>query len=147
MCFSILLPSSVSIFMTISLNTLSGKLLISISLVFFFFFLEFYLVLSFVTYSSVSSFCLTFCVCFYESGKATTSCIEGMALCRSFVAMQTVCTKWLWWTGWGWSGRRLGACWSELDKMAKAPGAFQTAASVLWLRVSEFMLKIFKSKF
>lgn len=64
--FYILLPYLVTIFMTISLNSLSGKQFIPISLgVFFFFFLEFYIVLQFGTYFSISSFCLTLGFCSY----------------------------------------------------------------------------------
>ena len=59
--FFILLLSLVSILMTITLNSLSGAENIT-SLYFiklFFFFLKFYLVPSFRTFSSISSFCLT----------------------------------------------------------------------------------------
>lgn len=52
---SFILPSLVCVFMTITLNSLSGKLLTCILLRFFFFFM-FYFVLSLGTYSSVSSF-------------------------------------------------------------------------------------------
>lgn len=57
--FFILLLSLVSILMTITLNSLSDVLLLSTSLGFFFSFLKFYLVPSFRTFSSISSFCLT----------------------------------------------------------------------------------------
>ena len=50
LCSSLLLPSSVSIFMTITFNFLSGRLLISIS----FHFLRLHLILSIGTYSFVS---------------------------------------------------------------------------------------------
>ena len=77
--FSILLLSIVSILLTISMYSMSGKLLTSVSLGFF---LGFYFVLSFGTYSSVSSFCLTLGVCFYELGRTATSpSPEGVALC------------------------------------------------------------------
>ena len=73
----ILLLSSVSIFMTITLNSLSSKLHISISLGFF---LSFYLILSFGIYSSISSFCLIFTIRFYELNEtAATHHCEGMA--------------------------------------------------------------------
>ena len=69
-------------FMTIALNSLSGKLLISISLFPPHTHPGFYLVLSFGTYSSVSSFCLTCYICFYELVKTTTSCfLEVVAWC------------------------------------------------------------------
>ena len=68
--------------MTITLNTLSGSLLISIS---FNLFLRVCLVLSFGTYSFVSSFCLTFCVCFYMLHRSATSPgLERVALCRRY---------------------------------------------------------------
>lgn len=53
-----------------------------------FFFPRIYLVLLFRTYSFVSSFCLTFCVCFYViRGKATSSCLEGVALHRRWTIL------------------------------------------------------------
>ena len=63
-------------------------------------FVGFYLVLSFGTGSSVFSFCLTFCVFFYELGK-TASVLKvnsyvGLYLC-------TTCAQWFWWEGWSWS--------------------------------------------
>ena len=71
----ILLPSLVSIFMGITLNTLPGWLLMSISLVLF---LKFCLVLSFGAYS-----CLLICFCVL--GRLATSCgLEEVALCRRF---------------------------------------------------------------
>ena len=46
------------------------------------FFWGFCLILSFGTYSSVSSFCLTLCVCFHALGKtATPPRLEGVTLC------------------------------------------------------------------
>ena len=70
--------------MTITLNSLSGKLLIPVSLQFFF--LKFYLALSFGT------FCFLFCICFYELG-VTPSCLglERMALCRSIPYVDYMC--------------------------------------------------------
>ena len=65
------LPSSVSIFMTITLNSLSGKLLIFISLRFFP--LRFCFVLSFGMCASVPSFCLTLFVCCYVLDETATS--------------------------------------------------------------------------
>ena len=68
--------------MTISLNALSGKLLVSISLRFFCFFsLGFYLVLSFETYSFDSSFLLDSLVLFLCEIAMPPS-LERMALCR-----------------------------------------------------------------
>ena len=75
-----ILLSTVSIFLTISLNSLCGKWLSPFHLVLF---LRFYLVLSFGRYSFVSSFCLTLCVCFYVLGiSAVSPSIERVALCR-----------------------------------------------------------------
>ena len=62
LCSPILLPSSLSIFMTIALNSLLGRLLFPLCL---FLFMRFCLVLLFGTYSSFSSFCLILCVYFY----------------------------------------------------------------------------------
>lgn len=64
LCSPILLP--VNIFVTISLNSLSAKLFLLFHELFFP--LRIYLVLLFRTYSFVSLFCLTFCVCFYVLG-------------------------------------------------------------------------------
>ena len=51
----------------------------------------FYLVL-FETYSSVFSFCLIFCVYFYELGEtAKSTSLEGMALCRSVSFTECMC--------------------------------------------------------
>lgn len=62
------------------LNFLSDKLLISVSLGFF---MNFYLVLWFETYSSVSSFHLALCVHFYTIYVTATSLsFEGVASCR-----------------------------------------------------------------
>lgn len=63
-------PQFGEIFMTITLKSLSGKLLISPSLKIFP--LWFYLVLSFGT-CSLSSFCLTLGVGFYTADETTTS--------------------------------------------------------------------------
>ena len=71
LCSYILLPSSVSLLMTIILKSSSGKSLISILLESLL--LEFYLVLLFETCISVSSFSLTFWVYVYELGQTTTS--------------------------------------------------------------------------
>ena len=60
---SILLSSVFSILMTLCLNSLSVKLLISILLGFF---PGVFSCSSFGVYSSVSPFCLTFCVCSYN---------------------------------------------------------------------------------
>ena len=58
--FFILLLSLVSILMTITLNSLSGaENITSLYFIKLFFFLKFYLVPSFRTFSSISSFCLT----------------------------------------------------------------------------------------
>ena len=66
---------------TITLNSLSGRSLISIS--FSSFFPEALSVLLIGTYSSLSSFCLILCVCFYVFGKSAISpSLEGMVLFR-----------------------------------------------------------------
>lgn len=58
--FSLCSSSLVSIFKIIILNSLSGRLVTSVSLRSFF--LRFHLVLLFETHSCVSSFCLTLCL-------------------------------------------------------------------------------------
>ena len=65
--------------MTITLKSLSGKLLTICFISFFSGVLFFCLKQSFV-----SSFCLTFCVSSYESdGTATSPVVEGLVLCRN----------------------------------------------------------------
>ena len=59
-----------SVIVTITLNCLSGQLLISISLRFF---PEVYIVLSFGTYPSVSSLSLTLCVGVYALDETATT--------------------------------------------------------------------------
>lgn len=79
LCLSIL-PSSVRISITIILNTLSDRWLISILISSF---LRFLSCFSIGTYSSIFSFCLIFCV--YVLGKsATSSSLEGTALWRRY---------------------------------------------------------------
>lgn len=73
--------------MTLFLNILSCKLIISISLGFFF--LGFYFVLLFGAYSFLSC-CLTFSFWFYELGK-TSSGVEGLALCGSVPFVDCLC--------------------------------------------------------
>lgn len=74
--------------MTITLNPLSGKLLISFSLGFSLFLGFFLFCLECI---SVSSFCLTFCVCFYELAERPNSPgIERVALCRSACCVDCV---------------------------------------------------------
>ena len=73
--------------MTIALNSLSGRLLISIFLGSFsevlFFSLECILFFS---------FCLTVYVCFYELGETVTfSSLKGVALCRNVPCIDCVC--------------------------------------------------------
>ena len=63
---SLLFPSLLNIFMIITFKPLSGRLFIFTS---FSFFLWFYLVPLFGTYSSLPSSCLTFCVYFYVLGR------------------------------------------------------------------------------
>lgn len=75
LCSSIVLLSLARNFITITLNSLWGKLLISVS----FFPVFFYLVLSFRTY--LSPHFVWLCVCFYETGKTATSLgHEGVSL-------------------------------------------------------------------
>ena len=124
------LPSLLSILMTISLNSLSGKLLIFISLGGFFkgFILFFHL-----EHIFVSLFCLTF-VYFYKLGeRAMPPGLEGMTLCGSVLSVNCLYLaaladqlelKWVqfegspwgalcwrppWWGGWGWTEHRLGS--------------------------------------
>lgn len=98
--------SSVSIFMTIALNSLPSNLLSCISLVPHPGFLSYSIIW---IYSSVSSFCLTFCVCFCELGKtATSSHLEAVALYRSFHSRDCphqLCPDG--WLGWAWDRRSL----------------------------------------
>ena len=72
--------SSVIIFMTITLNFLSGKLFIPTSLSFL---LRFCLILLFGTYSFLFSLCLNLYICFYVLGiSATSPNLEGVVLYR-----------------------------------------------------------------
>lgn len=65
--------------------TLSGKWLISISSRIFFFWWD-YVVLSFGTYSFVSSFCFILCACFYALGKSFIFPIfEKVVLCWRWI--------------------------------------------------------------
>lgn len=90
--------------MTISLNSLAGKLLFSFPLGFF---LGIFLMPSFERDSFIFSFCLTFYVCLYELDKiAAFSSLGEMALCRLCVT--------------GGFGRQVGA---EQVKVLKGPGA------------------------
>lgn len=68
--------------MTVSLNSLSAKLVIFVSLEFFSGF--FFLVPSFRVYSSVSSFCLTFCVCHYELDETAIPMLKRWLLYRLY---------------------------------------------------------------
>lgn len=125
LCSSILLPSSVSIHMTISCNSLSGKLLLSISLglfplgIFFscFFIWNIFLYLLIL---------FDFFACFYELEKTATSPnFEGVVLCRNDFCGDY--SRWLWQAGWscsrhiqcqGCPSRPTGWSWAGLD----APG-------------------------
>ena len=66
LCSSILLPSSVSIFMIITLNSI-GYIAY---LCFIYLFLGYYLVLLLEIYSSISQFCLIICVYLYVLGRS-----------------------------------------------------------------------------
>lgn len=67
-----------SIFIIISLNSIGYFCLTPFNLVLF------EVLFSFGVYSSISSFCLTFCGCFYELGKmATSPSIERVASCSN----------------------------------------------------------------
>ena len=79
-------------FTTITLNSLSGKLLILVSLGFF---SEVLNVLSYGTNSSVSSFCLTFCICFYELEETATSHYLEVMACVGASPVETACVGWL----------------------------------------------------
>ena len=96
-----------SIFITIILNSFSGRLFISV--LFGSFFWGFYLVLLIVVYSSVSSFCLILCACFYVLVNLVTSpSLEGMAYVDVL---------------WGWEaeshqGTRVRHSWVSLTQVA-----------------------------
>lgn len=78
-----------NIFITITLKSLLGRLGISISCSSS---SEACIVLSFVTYSTVSSFCLTFCILFYELGRIITfSSLKVVALCRNIPTVDGMC--------------------------------------------------------
>ena len=82
---STLFSSLLSIFMIITLNSLFSILFISISLRTVAVVLS---ILSFKIYSSVSSFCLTFCVYFCVLGMSATS--PGFIKKRSYSALSAV---------------------------------------------------------
>lgn len=80
---SIFLLSLLTIFVAITLKSLSDKLFISIS---WRFFLKFHLVLLFWNIASVSSFCLTSCVGLCALDKTASSPRpEGVASCRRWM--------------------------------------------------------------
>ena len=80
------LLSLVNIFMTITLNSLSDRLLISVSLKFFllrFWFCFFIWNIFLCSFFFFFSFCLILCIGFYELDKtATAPSFEGVDLCR-----------------------------------------------------------------
>ena len=96
LCLFILL-SLVSIFVTTTLNCLTGQSIYLWFIRFFFVFffnppLGFCLAVWFGAYSSVFSFCFAFCVCFYELGELVTfSSLKVMALCKSIPFIDCVC--------------------------------------------------------
>ena len=68
--------------MTITLNSYVEDCLSPFCLALF---LRFCFILSFGTYSFISSFFLTLCVCFYVLGRSAISpCLERVALCRRY---------------------------------------------------------------
>lgn len=74
------------IFITITLNSLSSRLLVCLVC-----FLLFPFVLLIGAYSSVSSFYLTSCVCLCELGeRATSPILEGVALYRNFPCVDSM---------------------------------------------------------
>lgn len=75
--------------MSITLNPLQACCLSPFHLVLL---LRICLVLSFGVHSSVSSFCLAFCVCFYElDGTATSLKLEKVVLCMVNVYVDSLC--------------------------------------------------------
>lgn len=69
-----------------------------------FFFLKFCTVLLFEAYSSVSSFCLAFCVCFYELGKIVTlPSLEALAFYTNIPCLDSVPGGFGWLAGWNHS--------------------------------------------
>ena len=97
--FSILFPSSISISITTALTSLSGKLLISFSLGFFW-----VLSYSFIwTYSPVFSFCLTLSVCLYalrQNSYLTQSwryvLVQRSIVIQAAYGQQLWCESWIW---------------------------------------------------
>lgn len=84
--------------MNITLKFLSGRLLI---------YLisnetRFCLIFLFEAYFSVSSFCLTFCVCVYELGRLSTYKLEEWP-CVGTSPVQILCTWQLWLVGWSFN--------------------------------------------
>ena len=104
LCTSILLPSSVSIFMTIGLKFLSDKLLCFISV--FFFFLEFYLLLLFGADSSVFSFCLTLCLFLWIRQNSSLSWSWEGRPC--VLGRKTLYAWWFQWEAWTGVSKKVG---------------------------------------
>lgn len=126
----VLLPSLLSLFLTIAMSSLLSKLLISIS--FGFFFLEFYFVLLFGTHSFIFSFCYTFWivsmnwvkqlplpglqVCPYLQGILVSipcvDCVYQMTWARVCVTRgspRTATPMSVWPAGRTWVGHRMGS--------------------------------------
>lgn len=82
----------------------------------FFFPLVFYLVFLFRTFASVSSFYLTFCTYFSESGGIAASPVpEGVALCRSVPCVGLAAG-----TGWLVGDTAPGStCWGRSGRVAE----------------------------
>ena len=107
LCSSVLLLSSLSIFITVTLNSLSSRFLISISLRCF---LKLSPVPLFGTYSFVSSFCITLCICFYVPGRS--------ALPLPFVK------KWL---------CEDGFLWGSEEQSSRSPESDASGVSPVWV--------------
>ena len=124
-CSSMLFLSLLTIFMTISLNSSSGKLLgwtksSSFSTrwqrrtqmnfwptQYFSPFHWCHLVFSFGIFCSVVSLCLHFSACLYEVRLPQS---WSMSLCRHVPARST-CGQWFWWECWSWSKHGSGLSW------------------------------------
>lgn len=124
--------------MTMTLNSLSGglsdKLLISVPLRFPP--LPGFYLLLFGMCSSVSSFRLTFCVCFCELEQLHTSpSLEGVALSGSFLPVDW-CAWQLWLVAAGAGmGQEYAALWGYLNRTAgTGVGTFSGQAQFVWAR-------------
>ena len=101
LCTSILFPNSVNILITNALNSLSGKLFLSISL----FFSECFFG-SFNWQQFLCIFILLNFLCLYEfRWNSYLLLLEGLFLCGA-IPVQVQCVHCLWWESWIWCGSK-----------------------------------------